>query len=220
MSLTRLRLLMRCPASFWLAGRTSARRRRPSGHRRARPTSVIWRSFPPSPSCLGWVSPAPSSRASVHSATQSTCFRSSRPPASGSGPGPAASPSRCSTSPGCSTTPRPRTRAPSRRPSPTRRPCRRPYGEAENALVNLAAGKRAAAVLADGEARAHRASDAAQTRYAMGFDDLTAALDAEQAWRTTHSALTAERVQASAARGADLQGARRRLGLRSQAKAR
>lgn len=70
------------------------------------------------------------------------------------------------------------------------------FGEAENALVNLAAGKRAAAVLADGEARAHLASEAAKTRYAMGLDDLTTALSAEQAWRTTHSALTSERVQA------------------------
>jgi NodT family efflux transporter outer membrane factor (OMF) lipoprotein len=70
------------------------------------------------------------------------------------------------------------------------------FGEAENALVNLAAGKRAAAVLSDGEVRAHRASEAAKTRYAMGLDDLTTALSAEQAWRTTHSALTSERVQA------------------------
>ena len=70
------------------------------------------------------------------------------------------------------------------------------FGEAENALVNLAAGKRAAAVLADGEARAHVASEAAKTRYAMGLDDLTTALSAEQAWRTTQSALTSERVQA------------------------
>ena len=70
------------------------------------------------------------------------------------------------------------------------------FGEAENALVNLAAGKRAAAVLADGEARAHAASDASQTRYAMGLDDLTTALTAEQAWRSIHSALTSERVQA------------------------
>ncbi|HLZ84560.1 MAG TPA: TolC family protein [Caulobacteraceae bacterium] len=70
------------------------------------------------------------------------------------------------------------------------------FGEAENALVNLAAGKRAAGVLADGEARAHSASEAAQTRYAMGLDDLTTALTAEQAWRTIHSALTSERVQA------------------------
>ena len=70
------------------------------------------------------------------------------------------------------------------------------YGEAENAMVNLAAGERAVAVLKDGEARAHRASEAAGRRYAMGLDDLTNALSAEQAWRTTRSALTGERVQA------------------------
>lgn len=70
------------------------------------------------------------------------------------------------------------------------------FGEAENALVNLAAGRRAAAVLADGEVRARRASDAAQTRYAMGLDDLTSALSAQQAWRSAHAALTSERVQA------------------------
>ena len=70
------------------------------------------------------------------------------------------------------------------------------YGEAENALVNLAAGKRAVAVLTDGEARAHRASDGTRKLYAMGLDDLTTALTAEQSWRTTRSALTAERVQA------------------------
>jgi multidrug efflux system outer membrane protein len=69
------------------------------------------------------------------------------------------------------------------------------FGEAENALVNLAAGKRASAILADGEARAQRAYDAARTRYAMGLDDLTSVLSAEQAWRTTRTALTSERVQ-------------------------
>jgi outer membrane protein, multidrug efflux system len=70
------------------------------------------------------------------------------------------------------------------------------YGEAENALVSLDAGKRAVKVLVDGEARAHRAYDAARRRYAMGLDDLTTALTTEQAWRTTRSALTAEQVQA------------------------
>jgi NodT family efflux transporter outer membrane factor (OMF) lipoprotein len=69
------------------------------------------------------------------------------------------------------------------------------YGEAENALINLEAGRRATALLADGEIRARRASEASKTRYGMGLDDLTAALSAEQAWRTTHAALTAERVQ-------------------------
>ncbi len=70
------------------------------------------------------------------------------------------------------------------------------YGEAENALVNLGAGERAVAVLTAGEARAHRASEGARKLYAMGLDDLTTALSAEQAWRTTRSALTAERVAA------------------------
>ncbi|HEX4740639.1 MAG TPA: TolC family protein [Caulobacteraceae bacterium] len=70
------------------------------------------------------------------------------------------------------------------------------YGEAENALVALDADKRAAKVLYDGEARAHRAYDAAHRRYAMGLDDLTTALTTEQAWRATRAALTAEQVQA------------------------
>jgi NodT family efflux transporter outer membrane factor (OMF) lipoprotein len=70
------------------------------------------------------------------------------------------------------------------------------YAEAENALVNLDAGKRAARVLAAGEKQAHNASEASRIRYDMGLDDLTSALSAEQAWRTTHSALTSERVQA------------------------
>ena len=70
------------------------------------------------------------------------------------------------------------------------------YGEAENALVALDAGERAVKVLYDGEARAHRAYDAAQRRYAMGLDDLTTALSAEQSWRTTRAALTAQEVQA------------------------
>ena len=51
-------------------------------------------------------------------------------------------------------------------------------------------------VLTVGEARARRASDAAHKRYAMGLGDITAALSAEQAWRITQSALTAQRVQA------------------------
>jgi NodT family efflux transporter outer membrane factor (OMF) lipoprotein len=70
------------------------------------------------------------------------------------------------------------------------------YGEAENALIALAASERGAGLLADGEARAHRASDAARRRFGMGLDDITAALSAEQAWRTTRSALTSARVQA------------------------
>ncbi len=70
------------------------------------------------------------------------------------------------------------------------------YGDAENALVNLDAGKRAVATLTLGEQRAHRASDAAETRYRLGFENLTTALTAETAWRATRAALTSERVQA------------------------
>ena len=70
------------------------------------------------------------------------------------------------------------------------------YGEAENALVNLDAGQRAVRELTDGEIRARRASDAAARLYAMGLDDLTTALTAEQSWRATRSALTGERVVA------------------------
>ena len=70
------------------------------------------------------------------------------------------------------------------------------YGDAENALVNLDAGKRAVVTLTLGEQRAHRASDAAETRYRLGFDNLTSALMAETAWRATKAALTSERIQA------------------------
>jgi len=70
------------------------------------------------------------------------------------------------------------------------------FGEAESALVRLDADNRRVAVLKDGEARAHRAYQAARTRYAQGLDDLQTALGAEQSWRSTRSALTGEQVQA------------------------
>ncbi|HEX7761957.1 MAG TPA: efflux transporter outer membrane subunit [Caulobacteraceae bacterium] len=70
------------------------------------------------------------------------------------------------------------------------------FGEAESALVRLSADQRRVALLKDGETRSHRAYDAARTRYAQGLDDLQTALGAEQSWRTTKSALTAEQVQA------------------------
>jgi outer membrane protein, multidrug efflux system len=69
------------------------------------------------------------------------------------------------------------------------------FGEADSALVNLTAGRKALSVLVDGEGRAHRAYEAARKRYAMGLDDLTTALSAETSWRGTRSALTSERVQ-------------------------
>jgi NodT family efflux transporter outer membrane factor (OMF) lipoprotein len=70
------------------------------------------------------------------------------------------------------------------------------YGEAENALVALDASERGAALLAAGEVRARSASDGARRLYGMGLSDITAALSAEQSWRTTRSALTAARVTA------------------------
>jgi multidrug efflux system outer membrane protein len=70
------------------------------------------------------------------------------------------------------------------------------YGEADSALVRLSADERRLKLLADGEVHARRAYEAARTRYAMGLDDLTAALSAESAWRGARSALTSERVQA------------------------
>ncbi len=70
------------------------------------------------------------------------------------------------------------------------------YGDAENALVELASDERRIKILEDGEARARRAYDAAQIRYKAGIDDVTALLTAEQEWRTDRAALTGERVQA------------------------
>lgn len=70
------------------------------------------------------------------------------------------------------------------------------YGDAENALVRLAADERRVVILVDGEARARRASEAARIGYVAGVNDLTAALQAEGSWRNVRAALTAERVQA------------------------
>lgn len=70
------------------------------------------------------------------------------------------------------------------------------YGEAENALAQLDSDRRRVALLTDGEARARRAYTAANRRYADGFDDLTQALSAEQAWRATRSALTTAQADA------------------------
>jgi multidrug efflux system outer membrane protein len=70
------------------------------------------------------------------------------------------------------------------------------YGDAENAMVELASDEVRIKVLEDGEARARRAYDAGRTRFAAGIDDITAVLSAEQTWRTDRTELTAERVQA------------------------
>jgi multidrug efflux system outer membrane protein len=70
------------------------------------------------------------------------------------------------------------------------------YGDAENALVELASDERRISILEDGEARARRAYDDERIRYGAGLDDVTAVLSAEQTWRTDRSQLTAQRVQA------------------------
>lgn len=70
------------------------------------------------------------------------------------------------------------------------------YGEADSALTRLDADRRRVGLLVDGEVRAARAYEASRIRYAAGIDDLTAALGAEQSWRSTRSALTSAQVQA------------------------
>jgi NodT family efflux transporter outer membrane factor (OMF) lipoprotein len=69
------------------------------------------------------------------------------------------------------------------------------FGEAENAMAQLAADRRRVVLLTDGEMRGRRAFDAARKRYDLGIDDLPDLLSAEQSWRTTRSQLTAARVQ-------------------------
>jgi multidrug efflux system outer membrane protein len=71
---------------------------------------------------------------------------------------------------------------------------RNAFGEAQTAVIDLEAGRRATKVLIDGEVHARRAYEASRRRYAEGLDDLTATLSAEQSWRTIHSALTSERI--------------------------
>jgi NodT family efflux transporter outer membrane factor (OMF) lipoprotein len=70
------------------------------------------------------------------------------------------------------------------------------FQESESALVNLDADRRRVALLTDGEARAHRAYDAARTGYAHGLTDLSTTLQAEQSWRAIRAQLTAAQVQA------------------------
>jgi multidrug efflux system outer membrane protein len=70
------------------------------------------------------------------------------------------------------------------------------YGDAENALVELASDERRIKILQDGEARARRAYDDERIRYQAGLDDVTSVLSAEQTWRADRSDLTGERVQA------------------------
>jgi NodT family efflux transporter outer membrane factor (OMF) lipoprotein len=70
------------------------------------------------------------------------------------------------------------------------------YGEAENALTELASDEARIRLLTAGEAEGRTAYDAARQAYAAGIDDLTAVLSAERTWRTARSALTSAQVQA------------------------
>ncbi|HET9159461.1 MAG TPA: TolC family protein [Caulobacteraceae bacterium] len=70
------------------------------------------------------------------------------------------------------------------------------YGEAENDLVELAADRNRAAILAAGEAQARAAYDAARKGYGAGLTDLTTTLQAQQSWLAVRSALTSAQVQA------------------------
>jgi outer membrane protein, multidrug efflux system len=70
------------------------------------------------------------------------------------------------------------------------------YAEADQALTLLEADRNRLAVLEAGAQRARVAFDAAQRRYALGLEDLTAVLDAERAWRATRSAAAAAHAQA------------------------
>ena len=70
------------------------------------------------------------------------------------------------------------------------------YGEAENAMVELAADQRRVALLTAGEARAERAYTANRKGYGLGLIDLTTTLQAEQSWRAARLALTGARTDA------------------------
>jgi NodT family efflux transporter outer membrane factor (OMF) lipoprotein len=70
------------------------------------------------------------------------------------------------------------------------------YGEAENAMLQLAADQRRVDLLAAGEARAERAYTANRKGYGLGLIDLTTTLQAEQSWRLSRAALTDARTDA------------------------
>ena len=70
------------------------------------------------------------------------------------------------------------------------------FGEADNALTQLAADERRVALLAAGERRAAGAYESSRKSYAAGLTDLTTTLQAEQAWRAVRSAATGAQTQA------------------------
>ena len=136
---------------------------RPAIARRGTAKLRHWRSSRPSPSCRSSACRTRRQPSTGYNpATGAALTRSARPPASGSGPmGRRRHRASSRHLPGCCQTPRPRTRGRGRRPSPMKRRSRPPMARPRTPWSDLAAGKRAADVLADGEARAHRASDAA-----------------------------------------------------------
>jgi NodT family efflux transporter outer membrane factor (OMF) lipoprotein len=70
------------------------------------------------------------------------------------------------------------------------------FGETENALVQQDADERRVTLLAAGERRAAAAYEASRKGYAAGLTDLTTALQAEQSWRSSRTALTGAQTQA------------------------
>ncbi|KQY98870.1 transporter [Caulobacter sp. Root1455] len=70
------------------------------------------------------------------------------------------------------------------------------YGEAENAMLQLAADQRRVALLTAGVARAERAYQANRKGYGLGLIDLTTTLQAEQSWRLSRAVLTSARTDA------------------------
>ena len=70
------------------------------------------------------------------------------------------------------------------------------FGETENALVQQDADQRRVVLLAAGERRAAAAYEASRKGYAAGLTDLTTALQAEQSWRSSRTALTGAQTQA------------------------
>ena len=70
------------------------------------------------------------------------------------------------------------------------------FSESETALVGLDADRRRVALLTNGEARAHRAYNAALKGYQLGLNDLQTTLSSEQGWRSARTQLTSAQVQA------------------------
>ncbi|KSB88134.1 transporter [Caulobacter vibrioides] len=70
------------------------------------------------------------------------------------------------------------------------------YGEAENAMAQLASDQRRVTLLKAGETRAANAYAASRKGYAAGLTDQTTNLQNEQSWRSARTALTGAQTQA------------------------